>query len=169
MRYGIALGSNLGDRLGFLREALRLLLLRVPGARLVAAAPAYETEPVDCPDGSGAFVNSVIEIECPLEPVALLEVLKGIEADLGRPSVHGRHAPRTIDLDILHCGDRVLESADLVLPHPRLARRRFVLQPLADLRPDFVPPGTGASVSELARRLDSSEPAPRLVSRDWAG
>jgi 2-amino-4-hydroxy-6-hydroxymethyldihydropteridine diphosphokinase len=163
----IALGSNLGDRLLHLRQAVRRMLERLPRARLKAAAPVYESAPVDCPDGSGAFFNSVVEIECGATAHELLAVLRGIEEDLGRPNRHAHHAPRTIDLDILCAGDAVVNGADLTVPHPRLAERRFVLQPLADLCPDFVPPGRTASVAELMAGLGPVEPPLRLVTRDW--
>jgi 2-amino-4-hydroxy-6-hydroxymethyldihydropteridine diphosphokinase len=164
---GIALGSNLGDRLGQLREAVKLMLSRLPQARLVAAAPLYESAPVGCPDGSGAFLNSVVEIEAPIAPHELLRVLRRIESDLGRPNEHAHHAPRRIDLDILYCGGITIDDEDLELPHPRLAERRFVLQPLADIRPDLVLPGRTETIAKLLGRLAPDGPPLRLVTRNW--
>jgi len=166
-RYAIALGSNLGERLQHLSDAVRLMLERLPQARLIAVAPVYESAPVDCPDGSGAFFNSVVELECGTAPQEVLAVLREIERDLGRPNEHSHHAPRTIDLDILCAGDLILESEELVLPHPRLTGRRFVLQPLADIRPDLVLPGRSESIAELLAALKPDGPPLRLVTRDW--
>lgn len=143
------------------------MLERLPQARLAAAAPVYESAPVDCPDGSGAFFNSVVEVECDAPAHEVLAVLRKIEGDLGRPNEHAHHAPRTIDLDILAAGDLVLEDADLTLPHPRLAERRFVLQPFADIRPDLMLPGRSESIAELLARLEPNGLPLRLVSRDW--
>lgn len=167
MTFGIALGSNLGDRLAHLRAAVDALLRVAPGTRLLAAAPLYETAPVDCPDGSGSFYNTVVEIDADLEPLALLRALRRIEAELGRPGAHERHAPRTVDLDMLYAGGVTLHHPDLTLPHPRLQERRFVLQPLADIRPDLVLPGQTQDVAALLATLDSPEPPLQLVMRDW--
>ncbi len=167
MKVGIALGSNLGDRLRHLREAVSMLLQAVPNAHLLAAAPVYETDPVDCPPGSQSFLNTVVELECSLEPVALLRHLRTIEATLGRPNVHAHHAPRTVDLDMLYAGDSVMDHPDLILPHPRLAQRRFVLQPLADIRPELVLPGQSRSIRALLDDLPSHEAAPRLAATSW--
>jgi 2-amino-4-hydroxy-6-hydroxymethyldihydropteridine diphosphokinase len=162
MEYGIALGSNLGDRLGVLREAVALM--RGAGVAVLAASRVYETEPVDCPEGSGAFLNAVVVGDSLLEPRALLRELQGIEVRLGRPSGHGFHEPRTVDLDILYAGERVVREDGLELPHPRLGERRFVLEPLADVRPGLVLPGFELSVGELLRRLTSDEPPLRVVA-----
>ncbi|HEY2572467.1 MAG TPA: 2-amino-4-hydroxy-6-hydroxymethyldihydropteridine diphosphokinase [Verrucomicrobiaceae bacterium] len=166
-RFAIALGSNLGDRLYHLREAVRLMRERLPRARLTAAAPIYETAPVDCPGGSGPFYNSVVEIECDATPLEALAILQGIERDLGRPADHGRHAPRTLDLDLLCAGDMIMNDSALTLPHPRLSERRFVLQPLADICPSLVLPGRKESAGELLIRLPATEMPLRLVLRDW--
>jgi len=166
MEYGIALGSNLGDRLGVLREAVGQM--REAGMDVLAASRVYETEPVDCPEGSGAFLNAVVVVGSRLEPRALLRELQSMEVRLGRPAGHGFHEPRTVDLDILYAGDRVVREPGLELPHPRLGERRFVLEPLADVRPSLVLPGFGASVAELLRSLVSVE-APLRVAAGAAG
>src|SRR5688572_29083726 len=108
MIYGIALGSNLGDRLGHLRAAVRELTLLEGGIRIVSAAPIYETDPVDCPEGAQNFFNTVVEVEAGLEPLDMLRELHRIEAHLGRPAGHGHHAPRTVDLDLLYADNVVL-------------------------------------------------------------
>ncbi len=165
--YGIALGSNLGDRLWHFQQAVEKLSHTLPAARITAAAPLYETEPVDCPEGSLPFYNTVLELETHLEPLALLQQLQALELSLGRPVEHGHNAPRTVDLDILYAGDVTMNHADLILPHPRMTQRRFVLQPLANIRPDLVLPGQTHSIAALLLALDSPEPPLRLVQKEW--
>jgi 2-amino-4-hydroxy-6-hydroxymethyldihydropteridine diphosphokinase len=165
--FAIALGSNLGDRLANLREGARLVLERVPGARLTAAGGLYETAPMDCPPESQPFYNSALLIEAAVDARALHRVLLSIEHDLGRPEQRERHAPRTLDLDILHAGEQVLNDADLIIPHPRAHQRRFVLQPLADCDADRVLPGCTENVSALLSRLPMENDAIRLVLLRW--
>lgn len=169
MNTGIALGSNLGDRLENLRQAVQLLMQRVPGTRLTGVSSVYETEPVDCPPGSPGFLNAVIEVHTPLAPLELLTVTQAIEATLGRPNLHAHHAPRTVDLDLLYAGDSPLALPQLTLPHPRLAQRRFVLQPLAEFRPDLILPGQALPVATLLQHLPETEPPPQLHTKDWLG
>lgn len=153
MHFGIALGSNLGDRAENLRRGIKLLLERVPSIKLNASAPVYETEPVDCAPGTQAFLNTVIEIEAGLSPQELHMHLKAVEAALGRPEQRERNSPRTLDLDLLYADTVVSEDPELILPHPRLHVRRFVLQPLADIRPDLILPGRTKTVAELLAEL----------------
>ena len=165
---GIALGSNLGDRLGHLRIAReRLLDLHEGTAADFLVSPIYETEPVDCAPGTAAFFNSVIELRTSLEPIALLEAAQSIERDLGRASRRPKNAPRTIDVDLLYLGDHVLADERLDLPHPRLLRRRFVLAPLAAIRPSLILPGETRPVAACLRDLDSPEPEPVLARSVW--
>lgn len=137
-RVGIGLGSNLGDRLSHLRAALaRLRSVRATSHLLLS--PVFETEPVDCPPGSTSFYNAVIEIETRLSPADLLAATQQIERILGRPELRARNAPRTVDLDLLYYGTLSVEVEHLVLPHPRMHERAFVLKPLHRIRPDLVP------------------------------
>ena len=153
MRAGIALGSNLGDRLAHLRAA-RGELVKVEGiGETILASRVYETEPVGAETDAGAFLNAVIEVEFTGEPAALLDGLQTIEAKLGRPSRHPRNSSRTIDLDILYIGDCVLRGEDIAIPHPRLHERRFVLAPLADVCPHTILPGQVKCVAELLAGL----------------
>ena len=153
MRTGIALGSNLGDRLAHLRAA-RAELGKLEGiGEPILASRVYETEPVGTEDDAGAFLNAVLEVEFTGEPAALLASLQAIEAKLGRPSRHPRNSSRTIDLDILSLGDCVLSSEDIAIPHPRLHLRRFVLAPLADVCPRTILPGHTKCVAELLTEL----------------
>jgi 2-amino-4-hydroxy-6-hydroxymethyldihydropteridine diphosphokinase len=116
------------------------------------ASGVYETEPIGCEPGAGAFLNVVVEIGYSGSAGDLLHVLRSIEEQLGRPSRHPKNTSRTIDLDILYFGDERLDTPELQLPHPRLRERRFVLQPLADIRPDLVLPGFSTTVAELLTR-----------------
>jgi 2-amino-4-hydroxy-6-hydroxymethyldihydropteridine diphosphokinase len=137
----LGLGSNVGDRIGHLRAALRLL--GEHGVEIEAVSSVYETEPVgeivDQPD----FLNAAIAIRTALEPKELLDVCKAIEVEQGRMFGGPRHGPRPLDVDILMLGELELESDRLTLPHPQVAARRFVLMPLLELDPDLaLPDGT---------------------------
>ena len=147
----LGLGSNLGDRRGHLEAALAALAA-APSVRVVAVSTFIETEPVGGPPGQPNYLNGAVVIETDLAPRALLALVKGIERDLGRRE-GPRWGPREIDLDILLCGDAVLESADLTIPHARLRERRFVLAPLSEIAPDAVDPVTGLTVRRLLARL----------------
>jgi 2-amino-4-hydroxy-6-hydroxymethyldihydropteridine diphosphokinase len=140
MKIFLSLGSNLGDREGNLRTAIEYL----PVSRV---SPIYETEPVDYTDQPW-FLNQVAEIETELSPIELLAATSRIEYDLGRVRSVPR-GPRTIDIDILLYGDRIVNTPDLRIPHPRMAERRFVLAPLADLAPDLKHPVTGRTIREM--------------------
>ena len=157
-RAGIALGSNVGDRLANLRTAAtRLREISTPGEP-VLTAPVYQTAPRHCPPGSPDFHNSVIEIAFAGDPHSLLEQTRAIETLLGRVRDAERNAPRVIDLDLLYLGDMCCADGDLVLPHPRLDGRRFVLQPLADIRPELILPGRSLTVAGLLENLGPEEP-----------
>lgn len=166
MRAGIALGSNLGDRLAHLRRA-RAQVLTLPGVSLPAIhSRVYETAPVQSAPDAGAYLNAVLEVEYTGQPVTLLDGLQQIEADLGRPSKRPRNASRTIDLDILYAGNLVLSNEEVVIPHPRLHLRRFVLTPLADIRPDLTLPGQQQTVAVLLAAVDDPS-AVELFAENW--
>ena len=166
MRAGIALGSNLGDRLAGLRTARDRLQGLPASAPPLLASAVYETEPVGCETGAGPFLNAVVEIGFDGKPTELLEMLRTIEQDLGRPPAHEKNTSRTIDLDLLYCGPLRMETSELQLPHPRMHERRFVLQPLADIRPDLILLGQTEPVEELLRRLPAEEGLVRYA-RQW--
>ena len=154
-RIGIALGSNLGDRLAHLRAARELLLLiHFPLAPFLCSR-VYETQPIDCPAGSLPFLNAAIELSSSLPPLAILQHIHDIEHQLGRPPVHAYHAPRTIDLDILYCDDLPVSLDTLILPHPRISERLFVLKPLADICPNRIIDCRNRMVCELRESLES--------------
>ena len=140
----LALGSNLGDRMGNLASAVEHLSQKV---NIKKVSTVYETEPVYYKEQS-LYLNAVLSTVTELEPSDLLRFVKSIESDLGRqPSF--RNAPRTIDIDILFYGDQVAETAELIIPHPRIAERAFVLVPLAEIAPGLVHPLLQKRVSEL--------------------
>jgi len=161
MRFGIALGSNLGDRLQNILAARSLLAER---CRIVAAAPVYRSAPVDCAVGDPEFYNTVLEIETELDPEQLLRFTQSIEAQLGRTAKVRANAPREIDLDLLYSGNLITATEDLHLPHPRLSERRFVLQPLADIRPSLCLPAQQKTIAQQLADLQSSEPPLVMVT-----
>ena len=147
----LGLGSNVGGREGHLQFALAELG-RV-GA-VLARAPLIETDPVDCP-GGGMFLNTCICLDSSLEPLLLLSAAMRIERQRGRNRTV-RNEPRVLDIDILLYGDLVLRESDLVIPHPRMHERRFVLEPLVEIAPDLVHPSLNVSVRGLFERLTST-------------
>ncbi len=167
MRAGIALGSNLGDRLANLRSGLEAVLTLAGVSKPVKASRVYETEPVGTGPDAGAFLNAVIEVDFDGQALALLDGLQSIEAAQGRPSKRPRNAPRTIDLDILYLGNLVLSNHEVVIPHPRLHIRRFVLAPLMDIRPELILPGQQHTIAELFARLADGG-AVELFAENWA-
>ena len=130
-------------------------------------APVYQTEPVGCPPDSPDFYNTVIEIGYAGSPHDLLDATQAIEFHLGRTAQPTRNVPREIDVDILYFGEEQIDGEILDLPHPRLTSRRFVLQPLADIRPDLILPGDQVSIAEHLRHLDSDEPPLVTVQAVW--
>ncbi len=151
-RVYVALGSNLGNRRGNLTRAVERID-RLEGTRVTARSSLWETEPVDCPEGSPRFLNAVVELRTSLDPGGLLAGLQGIERDLGRPPGLPRNAPRSIDLDILLFGSQRMRDETLEIPHPRMGARAFVLIPLAELNPDLRPPGEKRTVREMLEEL----------------
>ncbi len=152
-RTGIALGSNIGDRGALLAEARERILTINGISGPILSSRLYETDPVDSIPDSPQFLNAVIEISSTIPPAELLHALQDIESTLGRPRIRPKNAPRTLDLDVLYVGDIISHTPDLLLPHPRLHLRRFVLQPLNDIRPNFIPAGLSDPVSILLRNL----------------
>ncbi|MBV8236977.1 MAG: 2-amino-4-hydroxy-6-hydroxymethyldihydropteridine diphosphokinase [Acidimicrobiia bacterium] len=134
MRAFLGIGSNLGDRWAYLRQAVASL------PDVAAVSPVYETSPVGGPPGQGPYLNVVVELDTALGPRELLELARTLEAGAGRER-RERWGPRTLDVDLLLVGDLTVDEPDLVVPHPRMWERRFVLTPLADLAPDLLPEG----------------------------
>ena len=146
VRAFLGVGSNLGGREKNLSRA-KILLEKRKGVKVAKVSPVYETEPVGGPP-QGKYLNAVWEIETDLGAEELLKVLLQIESELGRKR-RLRNEPRPIDLDILFYGSEVIRRPGLVIPHPRLHEREFVLRPLADLAPAFVHPELRKTVRRL--------------------
>lgn len=157
----LSLGSNLGDRLANLLAAHEALA-GLPRTRITARAPIYETEPVDVPEQHRhrSYLNTIIIVATGLGPDEFSDAMHTIEARLGRRRVTGHNAPRIIDIDLIAFGDTTRQGADLRLPHPEAMRRRFVCQPLADVRPGLRLPGFALTVGEQLAKLP---PSPTVV------
>lgn len=167
LEYGLGLGSNRGDRLANLRHA-RERIRRIEGVRILAASPVYETDPVDVSPAfrDSLFLNACLVVDYPGEPIELARRLHAIEDAMGRRRTADRNAPRVIDIDLLYAGDTLLESGELSLPHPRWHARRFVVKPLADIRPDLRLPGSTRTLRELDRALPDS-PSVHRHAENW--
>jgi 2-amino-4-hydroxy-6-hydroxymethyldihydropteridine diphosphokinase len=166
MRTAVALGSNLGNRFGNLRAA-RKAILRLSNVKPpILSSAIYETEPVSCEPGAKKFLNAVVEFDYEGDPASLLEQLIRIEEALGRRRNHAKNVSRTIDIDLLYCGDRNVEDERLQLPHPRMHLRKFVLQPLADIRSDLIVPGRKKIVGRLLEDLGDSGEVLRFA-KSW--
>jgi len=166
MRTGVALGSNLGDRLANLRAARGAIVDLGGVAPPILASAVYETEPVGCEPGAAKFMNAALEFEYEGDLHALLEKLIRIEELLGREREHARDISRKIDIDLLYCGERKIDNGRLQLPHPRMHLRKFVLQPLADIRSDLVLPNQTQSVRDLLAEVDEPGKVVRLME-NW--
>jgi 2-amino-4-hydroxy-6-hydroxymethyldihydropteridine diphosphokinase len=148
----IGLGSNLGDRKAALEAAIAALEM-TPGVSVREVSSFHETEPVGGPAGQGRYLNAAAVLETTLEPLPLLRVLQEIESRSGRVRTV-RWGARTLDLDLLLFDARVINTPELIVPHPRLAIRRFVLAPLAEVAPEAVDPVTKRTVGQLLADLD---------------
>jgi 2-amino-4-hydroxy-6-hydroxymethyldihydropteridine diphosphokinase len=155
----LGLGSNVGDSAGHLRAAIELL--RDRGVEVEAVSSAYVTEPVgeilDQPD----FLNAAIRIRTELEPEALLDICKAVEAERGRAFEAPRHSPRPLDIDLLLLGDLELETERLTLPHREVRSRRFVLMPLLELDPELTLPD-GTRLADALATLPAGQRADRV-------
>ena len=184
----ISLGSNLGDRLTHLVQA-REALAHLPQTRLTASSRVYETEAVGAlhaPPGPATrnaqpgalqqdltpaiqdpkFLNAILILETTLEAHAFSDAAHAIEACLGRTRTADRNAPRVIDIDLICCDRLQLDEPALQLPHPRAHLRRFVCEPLAELRPDLILPGRQLTIRETLAQLPAT-PAVALASEQW--
>jgi len=156
----IALGSNMGDReLNLLRAVAEVG--RLPDCKVTGLSPFYETSPVGVA-GQPSFYNAVLRLHTSLPPHELLERLLRIETDVFSRTRTTHWGPRRIDLDLLLHGETVISDDRLKLPHPRMAERRFVLQPLYDIAPDLRHPLLGGSIAELLAALRSDETVTRI-------
>lgn len=163
----ISMGSNLGDRLAALTMARRRIA-EWPDVALVAQSPVYETEPVGVQAQYShlPFLNAVLVLESPWDGHEWYQRLRALETKLGRKRVLDQYAPRTIDLDIVCVGDSRIESGGLMIPHPHWKERRFVVRPLADIRPDLVIPGETRTVRQVIEALPAT-PKVALFAKEW--
>lgn len=151
-RSAIALGSNLGDSLAILTDALKILA-QTSGITLQASSSWYHTQPVGPPQPD--YLNGCALLDVELTPQELLETLLRIEAKFGRVRQE-RNGPRTLDLDLLLFDDLILDIPNLQLPHPRMRERAFVLVPLAEIAPNWIEPISGKAIAQLVQTLDCS-------------
>ena len=153
----IAFGSNLGDSVALIHEAFaRLENLSTSPLRI---SSLWQTTPVDCPPGSPLFLNAAVAFTpLPQEtPESLLAKLQAVEKEFGRRPKGVMNEPRPLDLDLIAFGGEVRATPELILPHPRAHLRRFVLQPLGEIAPEFMLPGQTRTVMQLLQTLDTSE------------
>jgi 2-amino-4-hydroxy-6-hydroxymethyldihydropteridine diphosphokinase len=153
----VALGSNLGSPVDIVRNAMAQL--QTLSDKPLLKSSLWRSAPVDCPPGSPPFINAVAGLEPRPEetPATLLRQLRGLEEKFGRPPAKIRNEPRLLDLDLIAFGSRTMNAADLILPHPRAHLRRFVLQPLSEIAPDFVLPGQTKTAQQLLRGLKTGD------------
>lgn len=152
MLSAIALGSNLGESLAILTDALKILA-HTPGITLQAQSNWYKTEPVGPPQPD--YLNGCALLAVQMTPQQLLETLLNVEAQFGRVR-NQRNEPRTLDLDLLLFDDLILDLPNLQMPHPRMRERAFVLVPLAEIAPDWIEPVSGKAIAQLVQTVDCS-------------
>ncbi len=164
---GLSLGANLGDPLATLRAA-RDAIAAIPEVTLLASAPLYETEPVGVPEefASLRFYNTVVIVGTSLDAHKLFAHLQKIELALGRKRTLRQNTPRTIDIDMIYYNGQTIRSGGLVIPHPRWTKRRFVLQPLADVRGYLVLPGHDRRVRDILAALPPGQDVTPLMA-EW--
>ena len=153
----LSLGSNLGDRAAHLAQAIARMAVAGTVERVSAF---YETQPVDVPDQPW-FLNCVLALETEKSPDDLLRFILSIESDMGRVRTR-RRGPRTIDIDIVLFGERIVDEPGLKIPHPAMHQRRFVLEPLVEIAPQVCHPTLGKSVRELLAELPESPVVRRI-------
>ncbi len=158
MEIGFSLGSNLNNRKRLLVQA-KTLLLSAPRTHFLDQSPIYETTPVDVkPEYQNmAYLNSIVILESELPLESWLSYIGKIEDNLGRIRSKDRNSPRPIDIDIIYAGDQIIDSGGLEVPHPRWAERRFVVQPLCDVRPTLVIPESHKPAAEILQSLPPDE------------
>lgn len=148
----ISVGSNIGDKLVNCQNGIAALTLH-HGTSIEEQSAFYKTEPVDFKDQDW-FINAVVRISTDIEPVPLLKSLNSIQREAGRETDVIRFGPRILDLDIIFYDELVMNSPELVIPHPRMHERRFVLKPLCDINPGMIHPVFGKSVETMLNALD---------------
>ncbi|HEV3512701.1 MAG TPA: 2-amino-4-hydroxy-6-hydroxymethyldihydropteridine diphosphokinase [Candidatus Sulfotelmatobacter sp.] len=157
----LSLGSNLGDRV----EQLRRVIARLAEhGRVLSVSSFYETEPVEVSDQPW-FLNCAVALETSESPERLMAALLEIEREMGRERIR-KKGPRTVDIDILLYGDQVVNTAELIVPHPAMTQRRFVLEPLAEIAGEVRHPVVGKTVHELLAELPAGQSVRRVEARE---
>lgn len=154
MKYVLSLGSNKGDRYQFIRSGVRFLSGL---GTILSKSSVFETSPVGMGVQTGSFLNSVIVLDSDLEPVVMLIQIKEFEHNAGRNLKHSHLQPREIDIDILFAGDLMINTSILTIPHREIMNRKFILEPLNEIIPDYKHPVSGISIRELLNKLVSDE------------
>ncbi len=164
---GLSLGCNLDDQVSQLRAA-RDAIEGLPEVSILASAPLYETDPVGVPDEFAhiPFTNTILIIATTLDAHKLFKQLQRVETALGRKRAPRRNSPRLIDIDLIYYNGQTIRSGGLVVPHPRWTKRRFVLQPLTDVRGDLVLPGHDRRVRDILAALPAGQEV-RPVMAQW--
>jgi 2-amino-4-hydroxy-6-hydroxymethyldihydropteridine diphosphokinase len=167
MEIGLSLGSNIGNRLDNLKEARRRILA-TSGMKRVAQSSVYETEPVGVKLEYRRleFLNAVLIVDSPCSAPVCYNQLRKIEDDMGRHRSPDRYSPRSIDIDLIYIDNLHLENGGLLIPHPHWAERRFVVQPLADIRPDLILPGADKTVAQILAALTEKADV-TLLTQTW--
>jgi len=150
-KIAVALGGNVGNTVVFFQKAIEMLSEN--GVSNIVLSPFFHTAPVDCPPDTPDFVNAALIAQTTLTPQELLKLCQKIEQALGRPSQHGFHTSRTVDLDIITYENVILNTPELTLPHPYATQRQFVLSPLAAIAPDWLI--YGRTVQYWLQQLDN--------------
>lgn len=160
----VKVAVSLGSNLPYLNQSpTEIVLAAMESLRQISidsqASSVYLSEPIDCPPDAEDFINAamVLRVNAKTSARELLTLLQGIETEYGRQRSGEQNQARTLDIDIISYGNQQLESPDLILPHPRAARRRFVLLPLAEIHPELVLPGQSANMAQLLADLPAGE------------
>ena len=163
---GLSLGSNLEDRVASLRAA-RDAIAAIPEVTLLASAPIYETEPVGVPEefAQANFYNTILIVGTSLDAHKLFRHVQSVETALGRKRTFRQNTPRNIDVDLIYYDGQTIRSGGLVIPHPRWTKRRFVLQPLADVRGYLVLPGHDRRVRDILAALPPGQDVQQILAQ----
>ncbi len=160
----IGIGSNVGDRVAFCQQAIRQLFS--PDIAIRKVSSLYETEPMEYLR-QGWFYNAVVAVETTLAPLPLLKQCQEIERQLGK-KIAMEKGPRTIDLDLLFYQDQIIQEPSLTVPHPSALQRHFVLIPMAEIAPDFVPPTVDQTIRAILEGMPDGPVVKKVFESDWA-